>query len=112
MNIPKQSIPVLRILPSVSYSSQFGVNPSIKLFDKIKEFKRGSCSCKSERKMIDPFPLGKGELVPGIEATLTSDRCKAGYSPKCETNGECRCKDNRRGQVVINPTSRAILNLI
>jgi hypothetical protein len=110
MNIPKQSMPVTRILPSISYSSQFGVSPSMKPVDKIKQFFRGSCSCDPPKlKMIDP--LGSGELVPVLEATLKSDRCKAGYSPKCKTNGECRCEDNRRGQVVINPTTQSILNI-
>lgn len=107
MKLPKQSLPVMRILPSVSYSNQVGVNPSMKLFDKIKELQRGSCSCQSTFETIEVFD----NLVPARVGTLKLNNCKPGFSPKCEPNGDCTCENNRRGQVTINPTTAGILNI-
>jgi hypothetical protein len=85
MNIPKQSIPVMRILPSVSYSSQFGVSPSqggIKFINRLLGL-RGTCSCRD--KFIDQDGVT-------IEPDLNKSQCNLGFDPQCLPNGKCRCE--------------------
>ncbi len=94
MNVPKQSIPVMRILPSVSYSNQVGVNPSMEVGDKFSNmFRRifnrsnrppGTCVCE-----LDTSP------DPNILALVNPirNRCNSGFAPQCDENRKCRCKD-------------------
>jgi hypothetical protein len=91
MNVPKQSMPVSRILPSVSYSSKLGVNSSMKLVDRIKRLfnspnpSPGTCTCKEisvdikNGVTIAPNPNGN---------QCNRDR---GFAPQCFPNGKCSC---------------------
>ncbi len=85
MNIPKQSMPVMRILPSVSYSSQFGVSPSqrgIKFINQLFGL-AGSCSCRP--RFIDQDGVT-------IEPDPNGSQCNNGFAPQCLPNGKCRCE--------------------
>jgi hypothetical protein len=102
MNVPKQSMPVSRILPSISYSSQFGVNPSIRLDDIVRAVKRlfkssdrsdrspGTCACEIETSM-SPDILGE------VSPIMRKNQCSPGFAPQCNENVGCRCED--RGQI-------------
>jgi hypothetical protein len=83
MQLPKQSIPVLRNLNSVSVSNYCGVNASLGRTELNRLFKRrGTCTCyrtKTGNFFSDP----------------STDNCNRGFTPKCYTDGSCRCKDSR-----------------
>jgi hypothetical protein len=92
MNVPKQSIPVMRILPSISYSSQFGVNPSMRLDDIVRAVKRlfnipepspGTCSCRAAETVLG-----------GLEHFPVKNRCNPGFAPQCDGNLGCFCVDS------------------
>jgi hypothetical protein len=85
MNIPKQSMPVMRILPSVSYSSQFGVSPSqrgIKFINQLFGL-AGNCSCR-------PRFIDRDGVT--IEPDPNGSQCNNGFAPRCLPNGKCRCE--------------------
>lgn len=92
MNLPKQSMPVIRILPSVSYSSQLGVHPSMRVDDMVRMVRRlfnipdpspGNCSCR-----------GATTSLGFVENAPFQNRCNIGLSPQCDGSGGCFCLDS------------------
>jgi hypothetical protein len=86
MNVPKQSMPVMRILPSISYSSQFGVSPSMKIFDKMKQLIRGTgtCTCKDQE-----FTTNGVVVSP-----TATNNCNPGFRPQCDASRGCNCVES------------------
>lgn len=82
MNVPKQSMPVMRILPSVSYSNQVGVNPSMGLFDKMKQLIKGTGTCTCQDREF---------VANGVIVSPTTSNCNPGFSAQCDVSGGCNC---------------------
>jgi hypothetical protein len=82
MHLPKQTLPVIRVLSSASYSSRFGVSPSIGQTFFRRLFNRCSCNVKNTNTGTVVSPDGRGN-------------CSAGYVPRCSQSGDCTCVERR-----------------
>jgi hypothetical protein len=91
MYIPKQSIPVLRNLNSVSVSNYRGVSASTigETLNRLLN-RPGTCAC---RQTNHPVRYGQDWYDSIIPKT---NHCNSGFAPQCDTNAGCQCVDSRQ----------------